>query len=223
MNMHLSGPGRRARAAAAEELRLLKQIISKTRSERESESLSRQLLRRFGRLANILRASEADLGRVGGYAPDIGRELRAIRDLLTALVRVEVTSRHVIDSPDALFRFCRLHMAGERREQFHVLFLAKDLRLIDHSCMQTGTVDHVTVYPREVMARALEVGATSLILAHNHPSGNPRPSRGDIRMTRQLASAGGYLGIYILDHIVVADSGNFSFRQHGLLDQATPG
>lgn len=113
-------------------------------------------------------------------------------------------------------------LANEQREQFHALYLNKDFRLVLHKCLQIGTVDHVTVYPREIMHYALLCHACSVILVHNHPSGNVLPSKDDISITAELAMIGKYLGITISDHIIVAGGQNFSFRQKGIMPSETP-
>jgi DNA repair protein RadC len=114
-------------------------------------------------------------------------------------------------------RYCRIRLLGSSREQLHAIYLDRALRPVAGKCLQTGTVDHVTVYPREILAMALRHGATAIVLAHNHPSGNPQPSRADIAMTKLVEEAALPFGIAIVDHIIVGNQGNFSFRQYGLL------
>lgn len=113
-------------------------------------------------------------------------------------------------------------MAAERREVFHVLLLDKSRHMIGDVCLQQGTIDHVAVYPREVFRHAFEHGASQLILLHNHPSGNCKPSRQDIKMTQTLAKLGHSLGVLIADHIIISRNGEFSFRKDGLMDALEP-
>jgi DNA repair protein RadC len=204
-------------ASRDDDFDLLKSLIERRRTGKTSAHISRRLLRRFGRIGQVFRASPEELVEIRGIDREIVRDLGITRALAEALVRSEVEGSHVLDEPEAVFRYCRLLLAGERRERLHALYLDKAFRLIAQECLQVGTVDHVAVYPREVMGRAIRHSATSIVLVHNHPSGNARPSAGDIAMTRQLEQAGRYLRIAVADHIIVGAADNFSFRMNGLL------
>ena len=125
--------------------------------------------------------------------------------------RAKVARRPVISSWTALLDYVRVALAHEPREQFRVLFLDKKNQLIADEVLNHGTVDHAPVYPREVMRRALELSSSSLILLHNHPSGDPTPSRADVEMTRQIIEAGKALNIAVHDHLVVGRDGVASF------------
>jgi DNA repair protein RadC len=133
------------------------------------------------------------------------------------VAREPVRKHTVISSWTALLAYVRVALANEPREQFRVLFLDKKNQLIADETMHRGTVDHAPVYPREVMRRALELSASAIILAHNHPSGDPTPSKADIDMTRQIVEAGRSLRIEIHDHLVVGHEGVASFKALGLL------
>ncbi|MFZ1815699.1 MAG: DNA repair protein RadC [Rhizobiaceae bacterium] len=199
------------------DLQLLKTIIGKRRGKRETETLAIALLKRFGRLGRVLRANEAEFAGITGFGPDIASEFHSTREIVQAVTLLEALDRPVLDKPERLWAFLRSILAGEVREQFHVLHLDKAFRLIGHDLLQIGTVDHVTVYPREVMHKAIAQASASIILVHNHPSGNAKPSRGDRCMTDRLVTIGNHLGIRVLDHLIVGESENFSFRQSGLL------
>ena len=147
----------------------------------------------------------------------VAEELNRTHELLQALAHAEIAERPLLDDYDAVLEYCQIILAGEQREQFHALMLGKSFHLIAHECMQIGTVDHVSVYPRELMARALQHAACTLILIHNHPSGNVRPSTADREMTELLQEVGSFFGISVADHIIVSDTGSFSFREHGLI------
>jgi DNA repair protein RadC len=207
-------------ACGRDDFDLLNSLISRRRAGRSCAVISRRLLRQFGGIGRVLRATPQELSQVKGVDEAIMRDFRQTRALMEAMARAELHRAHVLDDPEAVFEFCRLLLAGERREQFHVLYLDRAFRLTTHECLQVGTVDHVTVYPREVMGRAIQHAASSIILVHNHPSGNQRPSSGDVAMTRQLVEAGRYLRIEVADHIIVGGAGNFSFRRSGLLAKA---
>jgi DNA repair protein RadC len=128
-----------------------------------------------------------------------------------------VLNRPVISSWDALLDYCRASMAYSHQEQFRILFLDKKNTLIGDEVQQKGTVDHTPVYPREVVKRALELGATAIIMVHNHPSGDPTPSKADVDMTKQVVDAARSLGIAVHDHVIIAKRENYSFKSHGLL------
>ena len=123
----------------------------------------------------------------------------------------------VLASWGKLLDYGRIALAHEKVERFHLLFLDRQNRLIADETQQRGTVDHTPVYPREVVRRALELGASALILVHNHPSGDPTPSQADIEMTREIVAAGEKLGISVHDHVVIGKSGETSFKTAGLL------
>jgi DNA repair protein RadC len=128
------------------------------------------------------------------------------------MLQDKVKQAPVLSSGQAVLDYCRSSMAFADREQFRILFLDKRNHLIADEVQQTGTVDHTPVYPREVMKRALELSATAIILVHNHPSGDPAPSRADIEMTQQIIGVAGPLGISVHDHIIVGRNGTASLK-----------
>jgi DNA repair protein RadC len=123
----------------------------------------------------------------------------------------------VLSSGDTVLDYCRSSMAFADKEQFRILFLDKRNQLIADEVQQTGTVDHTPVYPREVIKRALELSATAVILVHNHPSGDPTPSRADIQMTQSIIEVARPLGIAVHDHIIVGKDGHTSFKTSKLI------
>jgi DNA repair protein RadC len=202
----------------ANERTLLQHIIERTRPHEESERLAARLLERCGGLGNLMAADPNRMRRVAGWGPDIQRELHAALQIAVALTQVEAQSQDALRDMRSVIRFCRSLLARRTREHLLVLLLDKGFRPVCHRRIQTGTVDHVTVYPREILKAAIEEGASAIILAHNHPSGDPVPSAGDIDMTCRLAETANALGIAIADHLIIAAAGNFSFRENGLLD-----
>ena len=144
-------------------------------------------------------------------------DLGVLRELAVRLARAEASRRPVIASWTALQAYARAALAHRPREQFRVLFLDNRNRLMLDEFVADGTVDHAPVYPREVVRRALEVSASAMVLVHNHPSGDPTPSRADIEMTRKVVDAARVLGLQVHDHIVVGREGVASFRALGLI------
>ena len=186
------------------------------RSARPRE-LAADLFTRFGALGDIVAADPAELARVRGMAPEVISDLKLLRELAVRLARIEASRRPVIASWSALTAYVRVALAHRPREQFRALYLDNRNTLLRDELVADGTIDHAPVYPREVVRRALEVSAAAFILVHNHPSGDPDPSRADIDMTRQIVEAARVFGLRVHDHIVVGRNGTASFKALGLI------
>ncbi|MDX1423482.1 MAG: DNA repair protein RadC [Kiloniellales bacterium] len=183
----------------------------------DTKPLAKALIKRFGSLSAVLSAEPAELAAVSGLGQASIAALKIVPEAARRLAREQVLGQPVLSSWSKLLDYCRIALAHEKVERFHLLFLDRQNRLIADETQQRGTVDHTPVYPREVVRRALELGATALILVHNHPSGDPTPSKADIEMTREIAAAGEKLGISVHDHVVIGRSGETSFKAAGLL------
>lgn len=179
--------------------------------------LAKALLKEFRTVAGVLAASPQRLKAYSRVNERTLAHFKAVREVARRMAKAEIADRPVISSWAQLLDYCRIAMADEDTERFRILFLDRKNRLIEDEVQQRGTVDHTPVYPREVIRRALELGATALIMVHNHPSGDPTPSRADIDMTREVREAGEKLGIQIYDHVIVARAGARSLKQMGLL------
>ena len=143
--------------------------------------------------------------------------LKAVQAAALAYMRDEIMDQPILSSWDKLLRYCKASMGHSTTEQFRILFLNNKNVLIADEVQQKGTVDHTPVYPREVVKRALELGATALIMVHNHPSGDPTPSQGDIAMTKQVVEAAAKLQIAVHDHLIIGRNDHASFKAMGLL------
>ena len=196
---------------------LLELLLFTAIPRRDVKPLAKALIGRFGSLGGVLSASPEQLTGQPGLSENTAVFLRAVREAGLRLIREEVIDRPVVTSWRQLIEYCHAAMAREAREQFRILFLDKKNRLIADEVQQEGTVDHTPAYPREIVKRALEVGATALILVHNHPSGDPQPSQADRDLTRQIVDAARPLGIVVHDHVVISRTGHTSFRALGLL------
>jgi DNA repair protein RadC len=203
--------------AALADHELLEMLLFAGNPRGDTKPLAKALLARFGSLGRVLAATPAELGKVKGLGETGVAALTAIPEAARRLAREQAQEAPVIASWQKLLDYCRITLAHERVECFHVLFLDRKNRLIADERQQRGTVDHTPVYPREVVKRALELGASALILVHNHPSGDPTPSQADIAMTKQVAEAAGKLEIAVHDHVVIGREGHASFRTLGLL------
>ncbi|HEY3696267.1 RadC family protein [Phenylobacterium sp.] len=181
----------------------------------DTEAAADALMARFGGIGRVLGAAEGDLARVIG-AP-AARQLGLLHALLLRALEHPLHQRPVLSSTEAVRTYLRARLAALPREVFHVLFLDKKNQLIADERMAEGTVDHAPVYPREVVRRALELSASAIVLAHNHPSGDPAPSRADIDMTQQVVAAARALQIAVHDHVVVAGDQVASLRTLGLM------
>jgi DNA repair protein RadC len=179
--------------------------------------LAKALLKEFGSLGGVLAASREQLEKHDKLGERTVVHFKVIRETARRLLKESVADRPVVSSWNQLLDYCRIAMADEQTERFRILFLDRKNKIIRDEVQQTGTVDHTPVYPREVIKRALELGASSLILVHNHPSGDPTPSQADIAMTRELGEVGAKLGITLHDHVVIAKGGVRSFKATGLL------
>ena len=181
------------------------------------EKVARALLARFRGLASVYGADEFALGGVEGMGRDDVVDVMLIQEATLRITRGEARKRCVTSSWSTLLAYVKVAMASETREQFRVFFLDKKNAIILDEVMNHGTVDHAPVYPREVIRRALETGASALILVHNHPTGDPTPSKADVDMTRLVMEAGRALQITVHDHIVVGRDGVASLKALGLI------
>lgn len=196
---------------------LLELVLFNAIGRIDVKPLAKQLLAVFGDLNGVIAASEAQLLRVPGTSPRVYLQLRILQAVGHRMAKARVMRREVIGSWDALLRYCKTVMAYRDTEQFRILFLDTRNTLIADEEQAKGTVNHVPVYPREVAKRALELGATAIILVHNHPSGDPTPSRADIEMTESIEAACQAIGVAVFDHIVIGKETDASFRSLGLI------
>jgi DNA repair protein RadC len=191
---------------------LLELVLFSAIPRRDTKPLAKQLLERFGSFAEVINAPPERLREVKGVGDAAITQLKIVRAAALRLMRDGIMQRPVLGSWQAVLEYCRAAMGFEPREQFRILFLDKKNRLIADEVQQQGTVDHTPVYTREVVKRALELSASAIILVHNHPSGDPTPSRADVEMTKQIVEAAKPLGIAIHDHVIVGRQGHASLK-----------
>jgi DNA repair protein RadC len=203
---------REAGSDALSDYELLELLLFRVLPQRDVKPLAKSLLEKFGSFAEVIAAPEVRLAEVKGIGEASITDLKILQAAANRLLRGEVRKRPVLSSWSTVLDYCRTAQAFADREQFRVLFLDKRNQLIADEVQQTGTVDHTPVYPREVVKRALELSATAIILVHNHPSGDPTPSRADIQMTQQIIAVASPLGISVHDHIIVGKEGHASLK-----------
>jgi DNA repair protein RadC len=191
---------------------LLELVLFNAIPRRDTKPLAKILIKKFGSFAEVVNAPELRLAEVDGVSARVIAELRMVRVASVRLLKGQIMERPALSSWNQVLEYCRAVMAFETREQFRILFLDKKNNLIADEVQQEGTVDHTPVYVREVVKRALELSATAIILAHNHPSGDPTPSRADIDMTKMIIDASRPLGIQVHDHIIIGRQGHASFK-----------
>ncbi|MFN7001071.1 RadC family protein [Elioraea tepidiphila] len=196
---------------------LLEMLLYFAMPKGDTKPLAKALINRFGSFAGVLAAPQQALLDTRGLGPHSVAALKLVQAAAIRMSRAEVMDRPVLNNWDRLIDYLHAVMAREKIEQFRVLFLDAKNRLIADEAQARGTVNHTPVYPREVVKRALELHATALILVHNHPSGDPTPSRADIEMTREIRQAAAVLSITLHDHLIVGNGRFLSFRQEGLL------
>ncbi|HRQ61295.1 MAG TPA: DNA repair protein RadC [Alphaproteobacteria bacterium] len=182
---------------------------------RDVKPLAKDLLKRFGSFPELMAAPVEELVKVNGVSDNTACALKAVAAASQRMVRREMEQRPILNNWDRLMDYCFSSMAFETREHFRILFMSKKNHLLADEIQGSGTVDHTPAYPREVVKRALELGATAMILVHNHPSGDPNPSQADVDMTQRIVQAAQPFGILVHDHVIVSRNGTLSMKERG--------
>jgi DNA repair protein RadC len=204
-------------ADAMPDYELLELALFAAVPRRDTKPLAKALLARFGSFAEVIAAPAARLMEIQGAGESVVQQLKIVEAAAHRSAKTKVINRPALSSWTALLDYCTAAMARVTNEEFRVLFLDRKNVLIADEVQNRGTVDHTPVYPREIIKRALELSASSIILVHNHPSGDPTPSKADITMTREVVTAAKTLGIAVHDHLVIGRGGHASFKSLGLL------
>ncbi|MGI4950239.1 MAG: RadC family protein [Janthinobacterium lividum] len=199
---------------------LLEMMLFLALPRRDTKPIARALLARFGSFAAVISAPLPDLRGVDGLGDAGAAALKLAQAAAHRLIRAELQERPVLNDWQRLMDYLGAVLSRERTEQVRILFLDSRNRLLADEAQGRGTVNHTPVYPREVVKRALELHASAIILVHNHPSGDPQPSRDDIAMTRAIQQAAELLAVVLHDHVIIGNGRWFSFRQQGLLGTA---
>lgn len=221
---HYSGHRERMRARFLKDMgqgfsdyELVEMLLFMAHPRGDVKPLAKNLLKRFGGFAELMAAAPDEIRKVPGAKDATVSALKVVRAASLRMMQAQLLDRPAIASWQQLIDYCHAAMSRETREQFRVLFLDRKNVLIADELQATGTIDHTPVYPREVVKRALDLGASALIMVHNHPSGDPTPSAGDIDMTREIKETAARLGISVHDHVIIGRTSHTSFKNTGLL------
>lgn len=221
-----SGRGHRARlrerllkggVEALADYEVLEYLLFAGVRQGDTKPQAKALIKRFGSLAGVLNADPAAVQQVKGVGETSAAALKSVAVAARRMARSEVVKKPVLASWQALLDYLAIDMAHLTKERVRVLYLDSKNRLIDDHHHAEGSIDEAAIHPREVIGRAMDVGASAMILVHNHPSGNPEPSRADIQITRKIAEAGHHMGVTVHDHVIIGREGHVSLRAKGLI------
>ena len=221
-----SGSGHRERlrqrllkggAEALADYELLEYLLFSTFRQGDTKPLAKHLIQQFGSFSDVLNTSPGALAQVKGMGEASAAALHAVSLSARRMARGEVQQKPVLGSWQALLDYLAIDMGNLKHERVRVLYLDTRNRLIDDHLAAEGSIDEAAIHPREVIRRAFDVGASALILVHNHPSGDPEPSRADIQITSRIAEAGRLLNITVHDHVIVGRGSHVSLRAKGLI------
>ncbi|MBK8157633.1 MAG: DNA repair protein RadC [Rhodospirillaceae bacterium] len=205
-------------AAALADYELLELLLYLAIPQRDVKPLAKDLIARFGSFGAVMAAEPAQLMEVSGIKENSAVAIKTVQAAALLMQRQQVLDQPVLGSWKAVLDYCHSVMAHDQNEQFRLLFLDGKNALIADEVQSRGTVNHAPVYIREVVKRTLTLGASSIIMAHNHPTGDPTPSRDDIEMTRAVKLALEQVGVSVHDHIIIGRKGHASLRSMGYLD-----
>jgi DNA repair protein RadC len=196
---------------------LLEYLLALAIPRQDTKPLAKRLISEFGSLAALIAATPEELKRVEGLGDGTAAAIKFVEAVMLRALRTKALDRPVLSGWQALLDYLHAGMAQRTTEQFRVIFLNNRNIMIRDEVMNDGTINAAPVYPREIVKRALELGAAALVLVHNHPSGDPQPSRDDIQMTRAIMEAGKHLGLSVHDHVIIGAGGHVSMRSAGLI------
>jgi DNA repair protein RadC len=196
---------------------MLELVLNLAQPRGNMRPLAERLIERYGSFAEVINADSERLPEVRGVSEPAIAALKIVHGAAVRLVRSRILNRPIVSSSQQLLDYIRANMSLSGREELRILFLDRKNTVIADEAHQQGTINHVSLYPREIVKRALQLNASALIIAHNHPSGDPTPSNSDVDMTRKLVEATRQLDIEVHDHIIVGKGAHVSLRNTGLI------
>lgn len=203
--------------SALADYELLELYLFRSIPRRDTKPIAKDLIAKFGNFAAVVSADYARLIEVKGVGDAVAKDIMLINAASLRMMQDDLSDKPILASWSAVVQYCQAAMAYNAVEEFRIIFLNKHNRIIIDEVQHTGTIDHTPVYPREVIKRALELAASAIILVHNHPSGDPTPSPGDINMTNKIIEAGKPIGVMVHDHLIISKEGYASFKMLGLI------
>lgn len=198
---------------------LLELLLTFSIPRKDVKPVAKKLISTFGDLPGVLDADQKELGKVSGVGSMSASLICLVKEIYSSYFAEKMKDKDVLSSPDAVINFSRIKLSGLPNEAFMVIYINTKNEVIDYTLLQEGTLDNVAVYPRRIIESALSHHASGVILVHNHPSGNPLPSKEDKLLTKEIADASFSLDIRVLDHLIVGKEGYFSFMENNLLPQ----
>ncbi len=204
-------------SASMPDYEILELALFSAYPRQDVKPLAKEIIARVGSISKLISLDVNSLEKHYGLSQSAITTIKVMNELFLRALKEQTKEKPILQSWKALLDYCKLAMGNETREQFRILFLDKKNKLISDEVQQIGTVDQTPIYPREVVKRALELGASALILVHNHPSGDPSPSKADIEMTENVESALTSVDIKLHDHLIIAGDSHFSFAGNGLI------
>lgn len=196
---------------------ILEMLLFTVNLRGDTKPLAKELIAKFGNLARVISADPIEISKIKGMGESAFAILRIVQEAATRLIKEDITEKPIIASWKSLLDYCRATQGHLKTEQFRILYLNTKHMLIHEDLQEIGTIDHAQIYPREIMKRALDLGAASLILVHNHPSGDTNPSDADKKLTKEMVQILAACNIELHDHIIISHKSHFSFRSNGLL------
>lgn len=196
---------------------MLELLLFASSPRRDVKPTAKKLLEKFGSLNGIFKAENGQLLAVSGMNEQAVTAIKTCLELSSRLLREEMKQGVLLNNWQHLLDYCRLNMGNLKKEQFRIIFVNQKNRVIADEVQQEGSINHTPVYVREVVKRALELGASSIILAHNHPSGDTTPSPEDIEITKQIAKACEAVGIRLHDHLIIGDGDHYSMKSNHII------
>lgn len=202
---------------ALHDYELLEMVLYAAIPRGDVKPLAKALIQKFGSFSKVITAEPAELMTMEGVGSSAAASVAVIKAACERLLLEEASEAPVLNNYRSVLDYCNVHFKGSKIEELHLIYLNRKYHVIRAETMHKGTVDATQAYPREIVKRALELGAAGIIMAHNHPSGDPTPSKGDIEITRQVVTACQSMNIVLHDHYVIGRNKHFSFRSNGLL------
>lgn len=206
-----------SKTGTLQDYELLEILLFMAVPRQDTKTLAKNLIARFGSFAKVINADFESLSEIKGVKKNIYACFKILKECSSRMIKEEIRNKPIISSWQTLLDYCRTLIGHLKKEVFLVLYLNNQNELIDEDINEYGTVDQITVYPREIIKRTVFLNASAVILAHNHPGGSTKASKADIEVTEKIVKSLAFLNIKVHDHVIISDKSFFSFKSEGLL------